>query len=565
MRIQLPIGASDFAQLRREGWHYVDKTGLVTELVRTAAPALLLPRPRRFGKTLNLSMLRAFFEPGEDQAALFQGLRVLSAGPDVLAHMGTHPVIFLSFKDVKYASWAESLEAMRALLASEVLRHRPSVERATLEPEERRLLADLGARAASPVELASALRLLSRALTSAAGQPVVILIDEYDTPLHAAFVRGYYDEAVDFFRAFLGAGLKDNPYLFRGVITGILRVARESIFSGLNNLAVHTLLSSGFTEHFGFTEPEVAELARLTGQVELLPTLQRWYDGYRVGAHRIYNPWSVLNQLSRPGEPPQPWWVNTASDDILRELLIEAGLGIHDELSGLLRGEPIRRPISEDIVLRDVRRDPDALWSFLLFSGYLTADAPLSRDEDGHPDSPLRIPNHEVRGVYRSVFSGWLRRSLAGGSEAPRRLGAALLSGDEEGFRALLQQLMLTALSHHDVGGRRPEAVYQAFLVGLLLQLETTHDVRSNRESGHGRYDVAVRPRAPGQPGAVLELKVLDAERGERPDEALDRALAQIEARDYGAELRAAGAAPMWRWAAVFDGKRVWVRAVASD
>jgi len=566
MTLRLPIGFSDFAQIRGQGMHYVDKSALAADVVRSDRQVMLFPRPRRFGKTLNLTMLRAFFERGEpDQAALFAGLEVQSAGPEVLSHMGAHPVVYLTFKDVKHASWADCLEALGGVLAEEVERHRALLAQAGLAEGESGSLHEIASRKASAVGLQQTLKLLTRALAQATGQQAVVLIDEYDTPIHAAFAADYYDQAVVFFRNFLSAGLKDNPHLYRGVITGILRVAKESLFSGLNNVDVHSVLSAQFGDRFGFTETEVAALAEGTGQPEALPMLRDWYNGYQIGGARIYNPWSVLSQLVRPGAPPQPWWVNTASDEILRELLIGAGLGIHDDLAALIRGESIVRPISEEIVLRDVRQDSEALWSFLLFCGYLTAERPQARDTFGRLDTPLRVPNREVSTVYRYIFQSWLRRALSVQSDAPQRLARALLSGDVDTFRALLSRLVLEALSFYDVGGRRPEAVYQAFIVGLLVQLEATHEVRSNRESGMGRYDILVRPRQAGQPGAVLELKVVDSELDETPDVALDRAMTQVRSRGYATELHAGGASPAWQWAAVFDGKRAWVRAELSD
>lgn len=562
MALQAPIGFSDFVQLRRQGLSYVDKSALVTEVIRASRLVLLFPRPRRFGKTLNLTMLRAFFEPEHrDDNALFAGLEVERAGPDIDAHRGQHPVIFLSFKDVKHAAWSDCRAAIEELLAFEARWHRPRWDVPAIAPEDRAALERIAARQAPSVEIHRALALLCAALATATGQQPVILLDEYDTPVHAGFVHGYADEVVGFLRILLAAGLKDNPHLYRGVLTGILRVAKESIFSGLNNVDVHSVLSHQFSRFFGFTEAEVMALADAAGAPEVLPVLRDWYDGYRIGATCLYNPWSVLCQLARPEAAPQAWWVNTASDDILVELLVGAGLGVHDDLAALIGGAVIHRTVTESLVLRDIRRDPDALWSFLLFSGYLTLAAEPEPEAPRGRARALRIPNREVAEVYRTVFQTWLRRSLSSGSDAPSRLAGALLRGDAETFEALLERLMTETLSSHDLAVRRPEAVYQAFLVGLLVQLETTHDVRSNRESGHGRYDVSLRPRHPGQPGAVLELKVIDERRGESVELALDRAMAQIEARDYATELRSAGASPIWSWAAVFDGKRVWVRA----
>lgn len=558
MAARLPIGTSDFAQLRREGLLYADKTALVTEIVRGGPQVLLLPRPRRFGKTLNLTMLRAFFERGlADAPALFEGLAVTRAGEDVLAHLGRHPVVYLTFKDLKHPSWERARADLARILALEVERHLPGLEGAPLPAGLRSVLEAVAARSASETDLQQTLALLTEALHRATGERAVLLVDEYDTPLHAALARGGYGEAADFLRNLLSAGLKDNPHLYRGVLTGILRVAKESIFSGLNNVAVYTLLSARFSTSFGFTREEVDALAAASGQTALLPALRDWYDGYRVGDGELYNPWSVLNALANPRDGLRPYWVNTASDELLRDLFVRAGLGVQDELAALIRGDAIHRPVDETVSLRDLSSSASALWSFLLMSGYLTPERPLARDPLGGLDSPLRVPNREVSVVYRTVFQRWMSDALRTGSDAPQRLGRALLSGDEATFRGLLGQLVLDALSYHDVGGRQPEAVYQAFVVGLLVVLEASHEVRSNRESGFGRYDVLLRPRRAGEPGAVLELKVLDPD--ETPSAALASALAQVRARDYAAELRAAGADPIWRWAAVFDGKRVWV------
>ncbi len=557
MHARLPIGFSDFATIRRQSLLYVDKSALAAEVVRSPRQVVLLPRPRRFGKTLNLTMLRAFFERGDDAAELFEGLAVTRAGPDVLEHMGRHPVIFLTFKDVKQRDWETCLDKIAGLISAEVVRLRPALASLEMAPEERELLLTLAGRHPPLACLEGALALLSRLLHAATGEPVVILIDEYDTPIHAGFAQGYYDEVVSFTRNLLSAGFKDNPHLYRGVITGILRVAREALFSGLNNVAVHTVLSDAFADHFGFLEEEVVALAEGCGVASLMPALQDWYNGYQVGSRRVYNPWSITNALANPADGLRPYWVNTASDEILRDLLVQSGLSVHEEIAALIRGETILRPISEDITLREVHEAPEALWSFLLFSGYLTATAPAARGTEGIPDTPLRVPNREVATVYRGLFSRWMERGLASWSDAPRQLAHALLHGDAETFESLLERLMVRALSFHDVAVRQPEAVYQAFIVGLLVQLEATHEVRSNRESGHGRYDLLVRPRAAGSPGAILELKVIQARRGETSEQALERAMAQVRDRDYAAELFAAGAAPVWCWAAVFDGKRV--------
>ena len=574
MAPRLPLGTSDFAQLRRGGDYYVDKTGLAVELIRTSSRVVLLPRPRRFGKTLNLSMLRYWFErpisPGADDIAmLYAGLDVARAGDDVAARYQRHPVIFLTFKDVKNKTWATCRANVLALLQDEVVRLRPAWGDAPLADHDRQLLEALAVGTASDAALQSALRVLCRAIALGTGEDAVLLIDEYDTPIHSGWIHGYYDDVIELFRNLLSGGLKDNPHIYRGVLTGILRVAKESIFSGLNNVDVHTLLSDSFSRWFGFTEGEVQALCARVGPDVDLDGIREWYDGYLMGDEVVYNPWSVLSYLSARKNGFKPYWINTASDEILRKLLIGSGLGIQADLGTLVAGGEIEKQVSENIQLRDLGRTSADVWSFLLFSGYLKASNVRVGDRTV---AKLRIPNREVVLGYRAMFLRWLDEGLGADSEVGA-LCQSLLSGDEVGFEGRLQRLVVNSLSYFDVGGRTPEAVYQAFLVGLLVQLDATHIVDANREAGFGRYDVCVRPRlngagspvgaqpspTAGRSGAVLELKVVDPNR-ETWETALESAMRQIHDRAYASALHEAGADPVWLWAAVFDGKRVRVQ-----
>ncbi len=561
MRFRPLLGQSDFRLLREDGGLYVDKTRLVADVLDAGAQALLLPRPRRFGKTLNLSTLRHFLERSEDDLGrLFEGLAVWESEA-ARAHFQRYPVVFLTFKDVKARAWEDCLVGLRDVITREVERHETVLEDARLSRREQATLDRLLAGDADKATLRSALRDLTAWLGRATGERVVVLVDEYDTPIHAGFSGGYYDEVVELFRNLLSGALKDNPHLLKGVLTGILRVAKESIFSGLNNLAVHTLLSSSFSTAFGFTEEEVEALCAAAGDTERIEDVRRWYDGYLFGGQVVYNPWSVLNYLDRLDDGLQAYWVSVSSDDVLRRLLVERGLGGAGALEALLSGEGVERRLDQDIVLRDVEERPDAVWSFLLFSGYLKAEALPLREGEGEGERRFRltIPNREVRQVYQRLFSRWLEQG-AGGGERVRELCRALLAGDALAFEARLEELLLNVTSYHDAAGRQPERAYQGFVLGLLAYLEPEYEVRSNRESGFGRYDVSVSPRRAGRPGAVLELKVVDRRRGETAETALESALAQVRDRAYAADLRARGADPVHELAAVFDGKRAWVQ-----
>jgi hypothetical protein len=555
MTFVAPIGISDFRLLRQQGATYVDKTASIARVLASPTQALLFPRPRRFGKTLWLSTLQAFVERGDDdRAALFGDLAIW--GHDAArAHMGRYPVVFMTFKDVKHDTWERAVTDVAGIVAR-AFQGQAGI-RSTLSGTAARDFDALADRRADEVLLGRSLAFLSELLHHHHGERVVLLIDEYDTPIHAGYNHGYYDRAVGFFRNFLSGGLKDNSHLFKGVLTGILRVAKESIFSGLNNLDVFSLLRSEHAESFGFTESEVETLAHAAGAGEHLGTLRDWYNGYVFGGRVIYNPWSVIKFLDDADKRPQAHWVATGSDDILRRLVTGGRLGSLSEQEALLRGETVERTIVEPIALRDVDRVSDAVWSFLLFSGYLTASEVEYGDEGVR--ARLRIPNREIRLVYTSLVAGWLESGL-GGSHAVDSLLQALLAGDAERVEQGLERLLITHVSYHDLPRHAGELPYHMFVLGLLVRLAQGHDVHSNREAGFGRADVTIAPRQPGRPGVIIELKSLDPHRDASPESALEAALAQIDARAYAAELRDRGASPIHCYAAVFDGKRAYVR-----
>jgi hypothetical protein len=565
------LGQSDFRELRRAGAGYVDKTPFIGQLLADPAQVVLFPRPRRFGKTLNLSTLAYFLgKRDEDLSPLFQDLAVWS-DPAAREHFQQYPVLFLTFKDIKTLSYETTLDAIRTDVQRLYSQNQYLLQSDALRPDERRHFEHMLLGEISEEDCRGSLRELSDYLARHHGQKVAILIDEYDTPIQSGYLNGFFDEVTLFFRNFFSAALKDNPSLFKGALTGVLRVARENLFSGLNNVIVSSILSDRrYATSFGFTEAEVAsvlEQARpdsvAAAQPALVPDpapphldeVRAWYNGYRFGGEVIYNPWSILNCVASGAL--RPYWLNTASPDILERLIARRGLGLSGETEALLRGEPVEARIDENIVLRDLDQQPEALWSFLLFSGYLTTTA--VREELGEVIASLAIPNIEVRVAYRDLFRSWLRRGLPERRHA-EALIRALLGGDAPSLEALIERLLITVMSYQDPAGREPEKLYHGFILGLLVQLEGDYDVRSNRESGLGRADLLVRPRAPGRPGVVLELKV--PQRGETPEQALLAAARQVRDRRYAAELVAAGAAPVHELVAVFDGKRAWVRPV---
>ncbi len=560
----IPIGIDDFRTLREGGLEYVDKSDMIRQLVdRSGVQVVLLPRPRRFGKTLNLSMLRAWFEKREeDLSPLFQDLSIAGAGDAYQAHFQRYPVIHFNFKGAKAASFAHCFATIREKIIDLYRDHRYLLKSGQLDEVDARRYQQILDGTAEQTLYERAILDMSAYLHAHHGEKVVILIDEYDEPIHAGHVHGYSNEILDFMRSFLGAGLKSNAHLFKAVVTGILRVAKENLFSGLNNLGVYTLLATNFNTCFGFTESEVAALLERNGHPDKLAAVRRWYNGYLFGGEVIYNPWSVLCFLDRNEETPRAYWLSTSSNDLVRELLERYAVEIEPVFEALLEGGSIERTLEENVVLAEIRTSEDALWSLLVFSGYLKAEKGFV-DELSNIVYRLSIPNREIREVYATTFRHWMKERIGAEGGSADKLTRALLAGDAEVFEEQLQLFVTNLLSYHDPGRLDPERVYQGFVVGLLAVLEPAYQVRSNRESGKGRPDVIIRPMRAGKPGVVLELKVARA--GKKTlEQALEEGLSQLAAKDYGAELRAGGATEVHAFAVAFDGKEVRVRGVES-
>jgi hypothetical protein len=563
MTIAPPLGISDFRKLREQGLTYVDKTSSIAQILAATPEVLLFPRPRRFGKTLLLSTVQAFVERGSDDRATLFGDLAIWSDPVARQHLARYPVIFMSFKDAKYSTWDKCLESIGGVVAQAFEAHRDA--RPMVTGTEAETFDTVLERRASEVRLAESPAFLCKTLRQHHGERVVLLIDEYDTPIHAGYAHGYYDRVIEFFRNFLSSGLKDNSHLFKGVLTGILRVAKESIFSGLNNLRVFSLLHPAFGSAFGFTEIEVADLLDRAGVAARREEVQRWYNGYVFGRTVIYNPWSVLSFLADAPHAmaPEPYWLSTSSNDLIKGLLVRHAARMQHDLEALLAGRSIVRPIDENVPFQSLDHDIDAVWSLLVFSGYLKAEEHAPATETGPATYTLSIPNIEVRHVYASAFRTWITDHVNQGGGDLDRLTRALLAGDAETFQTQLQAFATNLLSYHDTGLPDPEKLYHGFVLGLLAVLEPHYLVRSNRESGQGRPDVQIRPAAPGKPGVLLELKV--ARPGQPTlDDALAQGLAQIAQKGYAAELRASGAHPIHALAVAFDGKHVRVQAAPT-
>ncbi|HRI66196.1 MAG TPA: AAA family ATPase [Polyangium sp.] len=561
MTLRIPIGFDDFRRVREDKLEYIDKTDLIRQVIdRSGVQVLLLPRPRRFGKSMNLSMLRYWFEKNDESLAhLFQDLSIWSAGDEYRTHFQKYPVIYFNFKESKHAEFDAVMDVIKKKIESLFLRYEYLLHSDRLSEWQIRDFRSIIDRTASIALYERALLDLSTYLHTHHGERVIILIDEYDEPIHAAHVHGFSAQMLQFMRSFLGAALKSNVHLFKSVITGILRVAKENLFSGLNNIAVYSLLDKEFNTCFGFTDDEVTSLLERANRIDRLADTRAWYNGYLFGGEIIYNPWSILSYLEREDSIPKPYWVGTSSNELVHELLGTYAIKVEHVFEELLEGRSIEAFLDENVVLGELHTNDAALWSLLVFSGYLKAD-PMPYDSVvGKVSYRLSIPNREVREVYSSTFQRWIKSNLTAQGGDIGKLARAMLSGDTDTFEDQLQRFVQNILSYYDIAKLDPERVYHGFVLGLLAALEPEFIVRSNRESGAGRPDVMIRPRLAGKPGVLLELKL--ARKGKKtPAAALREGLAQIRSKGYAADLWATGVSEVHAFAVAFDGKRVWIK-----
>ena len=569
---KLPIGLSDFKTMIEENFYYVDKSMFIKEIIDNGSVSILLPRPRRFGKTLNLSMLRYFFEKSvEDTSPLFQRLNIWQQGEAYTQKQGQYPVIFLTFKDVKSDNWEECEEQLKREIREEYSRHDYLLEHEFIKSpkkEEFQAILDLSA---SKSTYENSVKQLSAWLHQYHGQKTVILIDEYDTPIIGGYMSGYYGQIIGFMRNLLGGALKDNSHLEKGVLTGILRVAKESIFSGLNNLEVCSLLSPKFSHSFGLLEGEVEQML-LDYEAELkIDEVKCWYNGYIFGNSVIYNPWSILNVADKWQEGMRPYWINTSSNDLIRQIISHSGATVKHDLETLIRGGTIEKVVEDNVVFAEIENSADTIWSFLLMSGYLKIQA--KKLTEGILYGELAIPNKEVAYLYRQIIFNWFNQSIY--SDKYHMMLKGLVSGDLETFEAIFREFVIQSFSYFDTAEKDAEKVYHAFVLGLLLGLSDTHEVKSNRESGLGRYDVMLIPKGfpeenqhrkhtldPTQLGIVIEFKKVNALKKETLEEAAEAALQQIAQKRYVQELIDRGVQSVVQLGIAFQGKELYMKAI---
>lgn len=545
----LPIGVSDF-KLATTGYYYVDKTLMIRDFLDKKPMVSLFTRPRRFGKTLNMDMLRVFFEKtNEDTSVYFKDKQIWQCGDYYTKHQGRYPVIFLTFKDVKSMTWEETFQKIRRLISLEFIRHNELETSSVLTAYEKEQYHLLAGDSGDEVDCQMGLQLLSLLLHKHYGRECIIIIDEYDTPIQQGHTCNFYPEIVNFMRNFFSGGLKDNPHLAFGFLTGILRVAKESIFSGMNNLKTYSILDDGYSSYFGFTEKEVKDMLRYYGKDDKYNELSEWYDGYRFGNTEIFNPWSVINYIS-DNCFPKAFWQSTGSNEIIGEIIQAATPEITKGLYKLLCGEKIAAYIDTGVIYPEVQNNPYSIYSFLLVAGYLKV-ANIYPQSDGNFMCDVAIPNKEITFVYeKEVLNRTNQNSLA------ISISQAIFSKDTQKLQALLEDFMVKSISSIDGAN---EGFYHGMMLGLCAILGNRYKIRSNRESGLGRFDIQLMPLAKGMPGFIFEFKHTKDEHTDLSALA-DSALQQIEAKKYDTELRDNGVNSIISIGIAFRGKSAVVK-----
>ena len=551
----MPIGISDYVRAQSE-YYYVDKTLLIKEFLDKKPLVSLFTRPRRFGKTLNMDMLRVFFESTDtDTSRYFTDKAIWKCGEEYRSHQGKYPVIFLTFKDVKFDTWEETIEKIKALLQEEYGRHQELVNSDKLSEYEKEYFAKILDSTANEVALTSALEKLSKMLNTHYGKAPIIIIDEYDTPIQEGYTKDFYEEIIGFMRNFFSGAFKDNKNLSYGFLTGILRIAQESIFNGLNNLTVNSIMDEEYDNYFGFTGEEVTRMLEYYGVSEKESELRDWYDGYLFGSKEIYNPWSVINYISK-GCIPQAYWVNTGKNEILEDVLKVATDDITERLYSLLQGERVIARIDQNVVYRSLAEDPANVYSLLLVAGYLKTPK-KELQADGSYLCEISIPNREIAAVYKSEILSHLVQIGAITRTTANKIAESLYANDYKKLQKAIAEYMDKSISFYDAGA---EGFYHGLVLGLIALMDNQYKIKSNRESGGGRYDIGLIPREERYPGIIMELKWKKELDEDKLAGLADEALAQIDYMGYDAEMKEDGIKDILKFGIAFSGKKVSVK-----
>ena len=558
MRKKLPIGISDFKEVISENYYYFDKTELLENLFVEKAKIKLFTRPRRFGKTLNMSMLKYFFDIKEkdENRELFKNLKIVKS--KFFEKQGSAPVISISFRNYSEKNWENGFKTIKTAIADIYAEFKFLMDK--LDKRELKKFENIWLET-DEGDWKNSLLMLTKYLYEYYGQKVIVLIDEYDHPIIDSYVKGYYDDAIDFFKSFYGTVLKDNNYLEMGIMTGILRVAKENIFSGLNNLEVHTILDNEFTEYFGITEEEVNQSVKDFDLEYELEDVQKWYNGYLFGDRKVYNPWSIVNFLKR--KKLKPYWVNTSGNELIKLYLRKLKNEIFDDFSQLLNKNSISKRINDNMIFENLEANfSKNIWNLFFHSGYLTL---AEEYDENRNDVSLKIPNEEILRMFSEMFIDLYFENY----DIFLEVTEALKKGDAEKFKKELNKILLENVGIFDVGGIYKEQFYHGFMLGLVIMLKNEYEISSNNFAGKGRYDLLLKPKnlEKRKEGIILELKIVNSsqklsenEIQKELEKECDIALKQIEEKKYSSVLKNAGIDNILKIGLAFFGKEVEVK-----
>ena len=549
-RKPLPIGISDYVRAQSD-YYYVDKTMLIKEFLDQKPLVSLFTRPRRFGKTLNMDMLRVYFEKtDEDTSKYFKDKNIWKCGEVYRTHQGKYPVIFLTFKDVKFDSWQATVEKIKSLLQEEYGRHQELLSSDKISDYEKEYFNKVLSATENEVELSSSLEKLSKMLATHYDKAPIIIIDEYDTPIQEGYSKDFYDEIISFMRNFFSGAFKDNKNLSYGILAGC-------VFSGLNSLTVNSVMDEAYDRYFGFTNEEVSEMLDYYGVTEKESELQEWYDGYLFGNEEIYNPWSVINYISK-GCVPQAYWVNTGKNEILEDVLKVADEDITEKLYSLILGDKVLARIDQNVVYRSLTDDPANIYSLLLVAGYLKTTI-KELQADGSYLCEVSIPNKEIASVYKSEVLDHLMQIGAVSRTTADKIAESLFLNDYAKLEKAIAEYMDKAISFYDTAS---ESFYHGLVLGLILMMESQYKIKSNRESGKGRFDICLMPRNNKYPGMIMELKWKKSLDENELALLADEAICQINSMEYDSEMKSEGIEKILKFGIAFSGKRVCIKTI---
>ena len=542
--------------LRLRKNYYIDKTMYIKHIIDNQAGVILVTRPRRFGKTLNMSMLKYYFDnTAKDSKDLFEGLKIMEQEEEYTSKLGNYPVIYLTLKDVQDRNYDNMLLDMKTAMMNMYQAHRYLLDSDKIYPEEKEKILDILYAREDENALKTSVIELSKYLNRHYGKQVILLIDEYDVPLQNAYVEGYYDEAVRFFKTFYGTTFKDNPYLEKTVLTGVSRVAKESIFSGANNFDVYTVLDNEFSEDFGITEKEMDKIIEDFNIEDEKEEIKKWYDGYTIGnTEEIYNPWSILNYLTK--RQLVPYWVNTSSNDLIK-LILKNSVTVKERIERLLNDEEIEVPINLETIIVGIENNEDNIWGLLLGTGYLKITGVVDLAMHIYK---VKIPNYEIKILFQQIIDEWFRNKVIGNDLRSILKDLVTLNFDE--FEYKFKILVKEMFSYMDVGENTAENFYHAFVLGMLVGLKDSYYVNSNRESGVGRYDIMLEPKEKNGNSFIMEFKVYRQDKEKTIEDTIENAKKQIEEKEYEQNLKERGFTNITKMVYAFKGKEAEMKVI---